>query len=111
MQHYGEQFSLCVGEGAGREGLCSSASMRQHQLCVHALLQGLGSPLNDTYNMCCLLLPCVLLAAAAMNPAVQGEVWPGVAGVFQVACILASGLLFFVSRTPADGSGSGYEVF
>jgi hypothetical protein len=48
---------------------------------------------------------------AAMNPAVQGEVWPGVAGVFQVACILASGLLFFVSRTPADGSYSGYEVF
>jgi hypothetical protein len=50
-------------------------------------------------------------AAAAMNPDVAGEVWPGVAGVFQVSCILASGLLFFVSRTPADGSGGGYEVF
>jgi hypothetical protein len=46
-----------------------------------------------------------------MNPDAQGVVWPGVAGVFQVACILASGLLFFVSRTPADGSGGGYEVF
>lgn len=50
-------------------------------------------------------------AAAAMNPDRAGEAWPGVAGVFQVSCILASGLLFFVSRTPADGSGGGYEVF
>jgi hypothetical protein len=30
---------------------------------------------------------------------------------FAWSCILASGLLFFVSRTSADGSGGGYEVF
>eukprot|EP00879_Flechtneria_rotunda_P003907 GHRR01004147.1.p1 GENE.GHRR01004147.1~~GHRR01004147.1.p1 ORF type:complete len:170 (+),score=25.44 GHRR01004147.1:115-624(+) len=53
----------------------------------------------------------VLMQHYAMNPDMAGEVWPGVAGIFQVACILGSGLLFFVSRTPADGSGSGYEVF
>lgn len=40
---------------------------------------------------------------AALNPERAGDVWPGVAGVFQVACILASGLVFFVSRTPTDG--------
>jgi hypothetical protein len=34
-----------------------------------------------------------------------------VAGVFQVACILASGLLFFVSRTPVDGDFGGYQGF
>ena len=32
--------------------------------------------------------------------------WPGVAGLFQVALILGSALLFFVSRTPAEGSAS-----
>eukprot|EP00882_Tetradesmus_deserticola_P003957 GHRQ01004183.1.p1 GENE.GHRQ01004183.1~~GHRQ01004183.1.p1 ORF type:complete len:172 (+),score=21.30 GHRQ01004183.1:184-699(+) len=53
----------------------------------------------------------VLMQHYAMNSDVAGEVWPGVAGVFQVSCILASGLLFFISRTPADGSGGGYEVF
>jgi hypothetical protein len=43
-----------------------------------------------------------------MNPAMAGQVWPGVAGVLQVTCILASGLVFFVSRTPADGGYGGY---
>jgi hypothetical protein len=60
---------------------------------------------------CTAAVAAVVAAAAAMNPDLAGEVWPGVAGVFQVSCILASGLLFFVSRTPADGSGGGYEVF
>jgi len=52
-----------------------------------------------------------LRCSAAMNPEAGGEVWPGVAGVFQVACILGSGLLFFISRTPVEGSYGGYEVF
>ena len=73
------------------------------------LNQAMLLPLLVCRAMCCVAV-CFCLPAA-MNPAVQGEVWPGVAGVFQVACILASGLLFFVSRTPADGSYSGYEVF
>ncbi|KAF8065905.1 SF3B4 [Scenedesmus sp. PABB004] len=47
----------------------------------------------------------VLMQHYAMNPGSGGEVWPGVAGVFQVALILASGILFFVSRTPVDGAG------
>jgi len=60
-------------------------------------------------------MTCVFMFAlrcsAAMNPEAGGEVWPGVAGVFQVACILGSGLLFFISRTPVEGSYGGYEVF
>jgi hypothetical protein len=43
-----------------------------------------------------------------MNPEMKGAVWPGVAAVLQVSCILASGLVFFVSRTPADGAYGGY---
>ncbi|MEW5302747.1 MAG: hypothetical protein WDW36_005497 [Sanguina aurantia] len=40
------------------------------------------------------------------------EKWPGVAGIFQVCLILASGLLFFLARTPADGDGyDGYGSF
>eukprot|EP00877_Chromochloris_zofingiensis_P002392 jgi/Chrzof1/12153/Cz06g23030.t1 len=53
----------------------------------------------------------VLLHRYALNPEQAGEIWPGVAGVFQVACILGSGLLFFVSRTPADGEYGGYSGF
>ena len=49
----------------------------------------------------------VLLQHYALNPEQAGDVWPGVAGVFQVACILGSGLMFFVSRTPSDGGGGG----
>lgn len=56
-------------------------------------------------------VPAVLPCCAAMNPAMAGQVWPGVAGVFQVAFILGSGLMFFVSRSPAEGSYGGYEVF
>ena len=33
------------------------------------------------------------------------------AGLFQVACILGSGLLFFISRTPTDGAYDGYTGF
>lgn len=57
----------------------------------------------------CLLLPHDHIPA--MNPEMQGVVWPGVAGIFQVTCILASGLVFFVSRTPADGGYAGYSGF
>ncbi len=46
-----------------------------------------------------------------MNPEQEGNVWPGVAGIFQVACILTSGLLFFVSRTPSEGEYGGYGSF
>lgn len=47
-----------------------------------------------------------------MNPAMKGQpLWPGVAGIFQVVSILASGLVFFVSRTPADGGYGGYQGF
>lgn len=54
----------------------------------------------------------VLMQHYAANPAAAGNVWPGVAGVFQVSCILGSGLLFFVSRTPVDGGyGGGYEAW
>jgi len=52
----------------------------------------------------------VLMQHYALNPE-HPQVWPGVAGVFQVACILASGLLFFVSRTPAEGDFGGYQGF
>lgn len=53
----------------------------------------------------------LVVVIAALNPEQAGEIWPGVAGVFQVACILGSGLLFFVSRTPADGEYGGYSGF
>lgn len=48
----------------------------------------------------------VLLSDYALNPEVS-NVWPGVAGLFQVALILGAALLFFVSRTPSEGSGYG----
>lgn len=51
----------------------------------------------------------VLAQHYTLNPEMKGEVWPGVAGIFQVTCILASGLVFFVSRTPADGAYGGYS--
>ena len=47
----------------------------------------------------------VLMKDYALNDAVT-VVWPGVAGLFQVTLILASGLLLFVSRTSAEGSSS-----
>jgi hypothetical protein len=37
-----------------------------------------------------------------------GTAWTGVAGVLEVALILASALVFFLSRTPVDGAGGGY---
>ena len=48
----------------------------------------------------------VLLSDYALNPDVS-DIWPGVAGLFQVALILGAALLFFVSRTPAESSGYG----
>jgi hypothetical protein len=36
---------------------------------------------------------------------------PPQAGLFQVACILGSGLLFFISRTPTEGGYDGYTGF
>ncbi|DBA93918.1 TPA: hypothetical protein ACH3X3_013956 [Trebouxia sp. C0006] len=53
----------------------------------------------------------VLLKSYALNDAID-VMWPGVAGLFQVTLILAAGLLLFVSRTPAEGSGStNYGAF
>ena len=54
----------------------------------------------------------VLLGDYALNPDVL-NVWPGVAGLFQVTLILGAALLFFVSRTPADASSNygGYGGF
>lgn len=46
--------------------------------------------------------------------AAGGTVWTGVAGVLEVALILASALVFFLSRTPVDGgygSSGGYTGF
>lgn len=41
-----------------------------------------------------------------------GAAWTGVAGVLEVALILASALVFFLSRTPVDGaSAAGYSGF
>jgi len=39
--------------------------------------------------------------------------WPGAAGIFQVVCILGSGLLLFVSRSPSDDASTygGYGSF
>eukprot|EP00199_Chlamydomonas_sp_CCMP681_P003101 CAMPEP_0119107662 /NCGR_PEP_ID=MMETSP1180-20130426/11529_1 /TAXON_ID=3052 ORGANISM="Chlamydomonas cf sp, Strain CCMP681" /NCGR_SAMPLE_ID=MMETSP1180 /ASSEMBLY_ACC=CAM_ASM_000741 /LENGTH=179 /DNA_ID=CAMNT_0007093181 /DNA_START=11 /DNA_END=550 /DNA_ORIENTATION=- len=40
------------------------------------------------------------------------EKWPGVAGIFQVVLVLASGLLLFVSRAPSeDAADMGYGSF
>ncbi len=58
----------------------------------------------------CPRLACCCGVHAALNPDAGGVVWPGVAGVFQVSFILASGLLFFLSRTPAEGD-MGYSGF
>ena len=53
----------------------------------------------------------VLMKDYALNDAAS-EVWPGVAGLFQVTLILAAGLLLFVSRTSAEGSHStNYGAF
>ncbi|DBA90422.1 hypothetical protein WJX77_002012 [Trebouxia sp. C0004] len=53
----------------------------------------------------------VLLKSYALNDAID-VMWPGVAGLFQVTLILAAGLLLFVSRTPAEGTGStNYGAF
>lgn len=46
----------------------------------------------------------VLLSDYALKEGTS-TVWPGVAGIFQVALILGSALLFFVSRTPSDDAG------
>ena len=46
----------------------------------------------------------VLLSDYALKEEVS-TVWPGVAGIFQVALILGAALLFFVSRTPSDDAG------
>ncbi|GLC37889.1 hypothetical protein PLESTB_001505800 [Pleodorina starrii] len=52
----------------------------------------------------------VMLAHYARNPDYSAaEKWPGAAGIFQVTFILGSGLMFFVSRTPADTGG--YNAF
>lgn len=48
----------------------------------------------------------VLLQGYALSEA--PSVWPGVAGLFQVIFILGAALVFFVARTPAEGSG-GYD--
>jgi len=51
------------------------------------------------------------LKSYALNDAID-VMWPGVAGLFQVTLILAAGLLLFVSRTPAEGTGSAnYGAF
>ena len=50
----------------------------------------------------------VLLQDYALVEGVD-NVWPGVACLFQVTLILGSALLFFVSRTPTDSSGGGYD--
>lgn len=53
----------------------------------------------------------VLLGHYALNPDVT-NVWPGVAGLFQVTLILGSALLFFVARTPSTESNyGGYGAF
>jgi hypothetical protein len=40
-------------------------------------------------------------------PGSPPRVWTGVAGVVEVGLILASALLFFLSRTPVEGGGYG----
>ncbi|KAK9830631.1 hypothetical protein WJX81_007042 [Elliptochloris bilobata] len=53
----------------------------------------------------------VLLSQYALKPGVENP-WPGVAGLCQVTLILASALLFFVSRTPSSESNyGGYGAF
>lgn len=46
----------------------------------------------------------VLLHDISLKADTGVSAWPGVAGLFQVALILGSALLFFVSRTPSEGS-------
>lgn len=54
----------------------------------------------------------VLLQDYAFNKNLgDASVWPGVAVMFQVTCILASSLLFFLSRTGSDSSYMGYGQF
>mmetsp|Transcript_54449 Transcript_54449/g.173018 ORF Transcript_54449/g.173018 Transcript_54449/m.173018 type:complete len:152 (+) Transcript_54449:276-731(+) len=49
----------------------------------------------------------VLVQNYATNPEIKGdEIWPGVAGVIQCTLILASGLIFWLSRSPAGGGGA-----
>ena len=50
----------------------------------------------------------VLLGKYALNTDAT-NVWPGIAGLFQVTLILGSALLFFVARTP--GSDSSYGAY
>ena len=53
-------------------------------------------------------------AAAGSGGGGGGQVWTGVAGVLEVALVLASALVFFLSRTPVDGGGygqAGYRGF
>ena len=52
----------------------------------------------------------VLLQDYALNDA-SNTVWPGVAGLLQVTLILASGLLFFISRTPSEDSSNSYAMY
>jgi hypothetical protein len=47
----------------------------------------------------------VLLQHYAFAPG--GRAWTGVAGVLEVALVLASALVFFLSRTPVDGDVGG----
>lgn len=47
----------------------------------------------------------VLLQHYAFSPGAKA--WTGVAGVLEVALVLASALVFFLSRTPVDGDGGG----
>lgn len=50
----------------------------------------------------------VLLQHYAFSPPGSGvAAWTGVAGVLEVALVLASALVFFLSRTPVDGDGGG----
>jgi len=57
----------------------------------------------------------VLLQHYAFAPAGSGaSAWTGVAGVLEVALVLASALVFFLSRTPVDGAmmgAAGYTGF
>ncbi|KAL6745536.1 hypothetical protein V8C86DRAFT_2975444 [Haematococcus lacustris] len=56
----------------------------------------------------------VLIACFTSNPELSAEErWPGAAGILQVVCILGSGLLLFVSRSPSeDAAGyAGYGAF
>jgi len=79
----------------GRRGLCGGCA------CVHAHRRSSAKPHPAAPRM--LATCCPPAAPAALNPEAGGVVWPGVAGVFQVAFILGAGLVFFVARTPVEG--------